>query len=154
LGGGLAAPAGGFGEGFRSGHGANLATLGQDIMFIFPEGFRRSRAICNPARLITLTYEDYLPFAPRPYLRFISPVIKPEDIRAVSDYGSTTVRYFGVSPEYNQIRSVPLGTGRWSMTRTTRNTAGCGGGLGVAEECFSRRRGGRNHAAERQSALT
>ena len=46
-------------------------------------------------------------------MRFVSPVINREDIRAVSDYGSTNGQVFGVTPEYNQIRTVPLGTGRW-----------------------------------------
>jgi putative ABC transport system permease protein len=36
-----------------------------------------------------------------------------EDIRAVSDYGSTNGQVFGVAPEYNLIRNVPIGTGRW-----------------------------------------
>jgi len=43
----------------------------------------------------------------------LSPVLNREDIRAVSDYGSTNGQVFGVTPEYNQIRNVPLGTGRW-----------------------------------------
>ena len=46
-------------------------------------------------------------------LRALSPVINREDIRAVSDYGSTNGQVFGVAPEYNQIRTVPVGTGRW-----------------------------------------
>jgi len=40
-------------------------------------------------------------------------VINREDIRAVSEYGSTNGQVFGVAPEYNQIRTVPVGTGRW-----------------------------------------
>ncbi len=40
-------------------------------------------------------------------------MINREDIRAVSDYGSTNGQVFGVTPEYNQIRNVPVGTGRW-----------------------------------------
>jgi putative ABC transport system permease protein len=43
----------------------------------------------------------------------ISPVLNREDIRAVSDYGSTNGQVFGIAPEYNQIRNVPVGTGRW-----------------------------------------
>ncbi len=40
-------------------------------------------------------------------------MLNREDIRAVSDYGSTNGQVFGVSPVYNQIRNVPIGTGRW-----------------------------------------
>ncbi|MCU1297500.1 MAG: efflux pump, inner rane subunit [Acidobacteriaceae bacterium] len=46
-------------------------------------------------------------------LKAISPVLNREDIRAVSDYGSTNGQVFGVTPEYNQIRNIPLGVGRW-----------------------------------------
>jgi putative ABC transport system permease protein len=46
-------------------------------------------------------------------LKAISPVINREDIRAVSEYGSTNGQVFGVAPEYNQIRTIPIGTGRW-----------------------------------------
>ena len=40
-------------------------------------------------------------------------MLNREDIRAVSDYGSTNGQVFGVAPVYNQIRNVPIGTGRW-----------------------------------------
>jgi putative ABC transport system permease protein len=40
-------------------------------------------------------------------------VLNREDIRAVSDYGSTNGQVFGVAPEYNQIRNIPVGPGRW-----------------------------------------
>ena len=36
-----------------------------------------------------------------------------KDIRAVSEFGSTNGQVFGVAPEYNQIRNVPVDTGRW-----------------------------------------
>ena len=38
----------------------------------------------------------------------LSPVLNREDIRAVSDYGSTNGQVFGVAPDYNQIRNVPV----------------------------------------------
>ena len=36
-----------------------------------------------------------------------------EDIRAVSDYSSTNGQVFGVDVSYNQIRNLPMSTGRW-----------------------------------------
>ena len=48
----------------------------------------------------------------------LSPVINREDIRAVSDYGSTNGQVFGVDPEYNQIRNVPVEPGAGSIVRT------------------------------------
>ena len=46
-------------------------------------------------------------------MRTISPVLNREDIRAVSDYGTTNGQVFGVAPAYNQIRTVPVSNGRW-----------------------------------------
>jgi putative ABC transport system permease protein len=43
----------------------------------------------------------------------LSPVLNREDIRAVSDYGSTNGQVFGVASDYNQIRNVPVEPGRW-----------------------------------------
>jgi len=46
-------------------------------------------------------------------LRCVSAVINRDDIRAVSEYGSTAGQVFGIAPVYNQIRNVPVGVGRW-----------------------------------------
>src|SRR5207249_1866506 len=43
----------------------------------------------------------------------VSPVINREDIRAVSDYGSTNGQVFGAASNYNEIRTIPIGNGRW-----------------------------------------
>src|SRR6476661_2590768 len=83
----------GLGEGFRSGQKKNMANLGSDVMF---------------------TYSDYLAVKNEAqHLRAVSAVINREDIRAVSEFGSTNGQVFGVEPVYNQIRNVPVGTGRW-----------------------------------------
>src|SRR5467141_441348 len=104
----------GLGEGFRSGQVRNLATLGQDIMFIFPGRIPAVAGSLQSGQTYHFTYEDYLAIRNEAHtLRFLSPVINRENIRAVSDYGSTNGQVFGVTPEYNQIRNVPLGTGRW-----------------------------------------
>ena len=104
----------GLGEGFRSGQVRNLATLGQDIMFMFPGRIPAVEGSLQSGQTYHFTYEDYLAIRNEAHiLRALSPVINREDIRAVSDYGSTNGQVFGVAPEYNQIRNVPVGTGRW-----------------------------------------
>jgi putative ABC transport system permease protein len=40
-------------------------------------------------------------------------VLNREDIRAVSDFGSTNGQVFGVATDYNRIRNVPVNPGRW-----------------------------------------
>ena len=104
----------GLGEGFRSGQVRNLATLGQDIMFVFPGRIPAVAGSLQSGQTYHFTYEDYIAIRNEARtLRALSPVINREDIRAVSDYGSTNGQVFGVTPEYNQIRTVPVGTGRW-----------------------------------------
>ena len=104
----------GLGEGFRSGQEKNLKELGSDILFIFPGRIPAVAGSQQSGRTWNFTYGDYLAVRDQAkHLRAISPVLNREDIRAVSDYGSTNGQVFGVAPAYNQIRTVPLGTGRW-----------------------------------------
>src|SRR6266536_3243688 len=104
----------GLGEGFRSGQEKNLKELGSDILFIFPGRIPAVAGSQRSGRTWNFTYGDYLAIHDEAkHLRNISPVLNREDIRAVSDYGSTSGQVFGVAPAYNQIRTVPVGTGRW-----------------------------------------
>jgi len=104
----------GLGEGFRSGQARQLATLGQDIMFVFPGRIPAIAGNLESGQTYHFTYEDYQAIrAEGRSLRAVSPVINREDIRAVSDYGSTSGQVFGVAPDYSQIRTVPIGSGRW-----------------------------------------
>jgi putative ABC transport system permease protein len=104
----------GLGEGFRSGQEKNMANLGQDIMFVFPGRIPAVEGSMVSGRPYTFNYGDYLAIKDEAKLvRTISPVINREDIRAVSDYGSTAGQVFGVAPEYNHIRNVPVDPGRW-----------------------------------------
>src|SRR5215468_149864 len=104
----------GLGEGFRSGQQKNLKELGTDILFIFPGRIPAVEGNQRSGRTWNFTYGDYLAVRDEAkHVRNISPVLNREDIRAVSDYGSTNGQVFGVAPSYNQIRTVPVGTGRW-----------------------------------------
>jgi putative ABC transport system permease protein len=104
----------GLGEGFRSGQARQLATLGQDIMFVFPGRIPAVEGSLQSGQTYHFTYDDYVAIRNEAHgLRSVSAVINREDIRAVSEYGSTNGQVFGVAPEYNQIRSVPIGMGRW-----------------------------------------
>jgi putative ABC transport system permease protein len=104
----------GLGEGFRSGQAKQLANLGQDIMFIFPGRIPAVEGSLQSGQTYHFTYDDYLALRNGARtLKTVSAVINREDIRAVSEYGSTNGQVFGIAPEYNQIRNVPLGTGRW-----------------------------------------
>jgi putative ABC transport system permease protein len=104
----------GLGEGFRSGQEKQLATLGQNIMFMFPGRIPAVAGSTQSGQTYYFTYQDYL--AVRTEAKFVgalSPVLNREDIRAVSDYGSTNGQIFGVASDYNRIRNVPVEPGRW-----------------------------------------
>src|SRR5438445_11845431 len=104
----------GLGEGFRSGQDKQLANLGQDIMFSFPGRIPAVEGSLQSGRPYNFTYDDYLAIRNQAkFLRAISPVLNREDIRAVSDYGSTNGQVFGVAPDYDRIRTEPVSPGRW-----------------------------------------
>ena len=104
----------GLGEGFRSGQEKQLATLGQNIMFMFPGRIPAVAGSTQSGRTYYFTYQDYLAVrAEAKFVGALSPVLNREDIRAVSDYGSTNGQIFGVASDYNRIRNVPVEPGRW-----------------------------------------
>ena len=90
----------GLGEGFRSGQARQLSTLGQDIMFVFPGRIPAVAGSLQSGQTYHFTYDDYVAIKEEARtLRAISPVINRDDIRAVSDYGSTSGQIFGVTPD-------------------------------------------------------
>jgi putative ABC transport system permease protein len=104
----------GLGEGFRSGQDKQLAQLGQEIMFVFPGRVPAVAGSFQSGQPYHFTYADYIAIrSDAKLLRAVSPVLERDDIRAVSDFGSTNGQVFGVMPEYNQIRNVPTEPGRW-----------------------------------------
>jgi putative ABC transport system permease protein len=104
----------GLGEGFRSGQNKNLAELGQDIIFIFPGRVPAIEGSYQSGQTYYFNDGDYQAIRDQAhFLRAVSPVLERDDIRAVSDYGSTNGQVFGVTPDYNQIRNTPIEPGRW-----------------------------------------
>ena len=142
----------GLGEGFRSGQEKQLATLGQNIMFMFPGRIPAVEGSMQSGQTYHFTYKDYL--AIRNEAQFVgalSPVLNREDIRAVSDYGSTNGQVFGVASDYNQIRNVPIGPGRWfnDQDNTERRRVAVVGWELLKNMFPGTPRRGLDHAAER-----
>ncbi|GAC1429148.1 MAG: hypothetical protein NVSMB58_03660 [Terriglobales bacterium] len=113
----------GLGEGFRSGQARQLATLGQDIMFAFPGRIPAVAGNLQSGQTYHFTYEDYLAVKNEARtIKAISPVLNREDIRAVSEYGSTNGQVFGVAADYNNIRN-RSGQGAGSTRKTIASAA-------------------------------
>jgi len=104
----------GFGEGFRSGNRKELASIGKNIMFIFPGRIPAAPGSGIGLRPYFLTERDYLDIQSEArHVGNVSPVLMRQDIRAVSEFANSNGQVIGVTPNFNQIRHLPLGSGRW-----------------------------------------
>jgi putative ABC transport system permease protein len=103
----------GVGEGFRTGNQRELSELGEDVMFIWPG---RAPAIEGKTgtRWYYFTYDDYLAIKNEATeVRNIAPSLGRGDVKAVSEFGNSGVQLQGVTPNFNQIRFMPVLEGRW-----------------------------------------
>jgi putative ABC transport system permease protein len=104
----------GLGEGFRSGNKKQFDTLGENVMFIWSSRAPMMQGSFTALRQYYLTYRDYLDI-----LRdcrsvgTAAPVIRRNDIRAVSDFYQASGQILGVPPIFSQIRYLPIKEGRW-----------------------------------------
>src|SRR5437879_131274 len=104
----------GLGEGFRSGNRRELSQMGENIMFMFPGRIPAKQGSTTGARPYFLTYRDWQAIHDEAKaVGNSAPVINRQDIRAVSQYANTNGQTFGVTPNYNQIRTLPIAAGRW-----------------------------------------
>src|SRR5438128_10124125 len=80
----------GLGEGFRSGQKRQLATLGQDIMFVFPGRIPAVEGSLQSGQKYHFTYDDYIDIREQARtLSGVSLLINSTYIRAVRFYCST-----------------------------------------------------------------
>src|SRR5229473_3436700 len=104
----------GLGEGFRTGNRKQLDSIGQDIMFIFPGHAPAVPGQHTGGKPYFLTYDDYLAVRDQARtLRNVAAILMRGDVRAVSEFANSAGQIFGATPNYNQIRYLPLQAGRW-----------------------------------------
>ncbi|HZU32041.1 MAG TPA: ABC transporter permease [Candidatus Angelobacter sp.] len=104
----------GVGEGFRSGQRKNMATIGEDVIFIWGGQIPVVQGQQQERRGYLLTYKDYLDIKNEATLvAEIAPVISRGDIRAQSDFATASGSVAGSTPNFNKIRYLPQGEGRW-----------------------------------------
>jgi putative ABC transport system permease protein len=107
----------GLGEGFRSGNKRQFDTLGENVMFIWSSRAPMMQGSFTALRQYYLTdrdYQDILQEAPS--VGAVAPVIRRNDIRAVSDYFQSSGDLMGVPAMFNKIRYLPIKEGRWLNT--------------------------------------
>jgi putative ABC transport system permease protein len=104
----------GLGEGFRTGNQKQLATIGENIMFLFGGRIPAVEGSHTASRTFDVTYQDYLTIRDEAHdVGEVAPVLNRGDIRAISEYSSTNGQVFGVTPNYDRIRYMPMQAGRW-----------------------------------------
>jgi putative ABC transport system permease protein len=104
----------GLGEGFRSGNRRELEEIGKDIMFLFGGRVPAMPGSHTATRRYFLTYDDYLSIKNEArHIRNVAPVLSRGDIRIVSEHASSGGQVTGVTANFNEIRYLPMGVGRW-----------------------------------------
>ena len=104
----------GLGEGFRTGNQKQMDSMGRDLMFMFPGHTPSVPGQHQEMRPYFLTYDDYLAVrSEAKFVRNVSPVLMRTDIRAVSQFANSNGQVVGVAPNFNQLRYLPLDSGRW-----------------------------------------
>jgi putative ABC transport system permease protein len=104
----------GVGEGFRSGQRKNMATIGEDVIFVWGGQIPVVAGQTQDQRSYFLTYKDYLDIKHEATLvGEVAPVIGRSDIRAVSNFATASGFVSGSTPNFNRIRFLPQGEGRW-----------------------------------------
>jgi putative ABC transport system permease protein len=104
----------GLGEGFRSGNKKQFDSIGENVMFIWGGRAPAVAGSFTGMRQYYLTFKDYQDVqASATDVRLCAPVIQRNDIRAVSDFYSSSGQISGVPPIFNQIRYLPMASGRW-----------------------------------------
>jgi putative ABC transport system permease protein len=104
----------GLGEGFRSGNRKQFDELGENVMFIWSGRAPAVGGSFTGMRQYYLTYKDYLDVSTEaPEVKAVVPVISRGDIRAVSDYFTSSGQLMGVPAQFGQLRYMPMSEGRW-----------------------------------------
>ncbi len=104
----------GLGEGFRSGNKKQFDTLGENVMFIWSGRAPAVQGSFTALRQYYLTYRDYQDILRDAHsVGAAAPVIRRNDIRAVSDFFQASGQMLGVPAMFNQIRYLPINEGRW-----------------------------------------
>jgi putative ABC transport system permease protein len=104
----------GLGEGFRSGNKRQFDTLGENVMFIWSGRAPMMQGSFTALRQYYLTDRDYQDIVREARsVGAVAPVIRRNDIRAVSDFFQSSGDLMGVPAMFNRIRYLPIKEGRW-----------------------------------------
>lgn len=115
------------GEGLRVGQAKQAATLGKDVMIVF--GGRSSMQVGGQraGRLVHFVDQDIEPAqAETPDCQYIIPELGQDNVKSHSNYNNAAFMITGSYPEFGEIRSLEVGSGRyfnWDDERQGRRVA-------------------------------
>ena len=108
----------GLGEGFRAGNRKQYEELGENLIFLFGGRAPAVEGSFNSMRQYYLNDKDQDDISREcPDVKISAPSIYRGDIRAVSDYFSSSGQITGVPANFNVIRYLPISAGRWINDR-------------------------------------
>jgi putative ABC transport system permease protein len=91
-----------------------MANLGEDVLFIWGGRAPAVEGNFNGMRRYYLTVRDWQDIVREANeVRNSAPVISRGDVRAVSEFNTTNGQLMGVTPNFVQIRYMPIKNGRW-----------------------------------------
>src|SRR5438270_8029648 len=95
----------GLGEGFRAGNKKQFDSFGENVMFIWSGRAPVREGSFSGLRQYYLTYRDLLDIRRQaPDVKQADAILSRNDIRAVSDFFSTSGQLLGCTADLNQIR--------------------------------------------------
>src|SRR6201996_2763796 len=102
----------GLGEGFRSGQRRQMATLGNDVIFLSGGNIPAVPSQHTGMRPYHVTLSDAEAMRRLPSVREVTAVIENETIQQISQYATTGGTVKGIDTYYAHIRALPMAEGR------------------------------------------
>ena len=104
----------GLGEGFRSGNRRQMATLGNDVIFMSGGNIPAVPSQHTGMKPYELTVRDAVAFRTEsPAIRDATAVLRNEEVKQVSAFASSGGTVIGAEPNYPLIRKIPIQQGRF-----------------------------------------
>ena len=128
------------GDGFKEGQRNNMKTLGENLAIIFGGRTELQAGGQRAGRRIRLNYSDVENMRRECYaVSLVTPELQG-NVRATSPYNSGSFDVSGVEPEFNQLRTIPIGEGRFISPEDERTAARvCIIGEDVKKQLFGNR---------------
>jgi len=130
------------GDGFKEGQRKNTKALGENIVIVFSGRTEKQAGGQRAGRRVRLTYADVQAIRAESYL--VSKVVAEleSQVSATSPYNSGTFSTLGVEPNYSELRTIPIGEGRFFNAADERESRRvCILGENVRKQLFGARTG-------------